>query len=114
MSSFRSIENKYDVYRGKNCMKKFCEYLREQTMKIINFKKKKKKLLTKKQQELYEDAQICYVCKEKFKNKYLKDKNYRKVRDHCHYTVDYIGAAQSICNSKYSVPKQIPIIFHNG
>ena len=36
ISSFRSIENKHDVYRGKYCMKKFYEYLREQTMKIIN------------------------------------------------------------------------------
>ena len=29
---------------------------------------------------------ICYIYKEKFENKYLKDKKYRKVRDHCHYT----------------------------
>ena len=42
ISSFKSIENKQDVYRGKDYMKKFCEYLREHTIKIINFKKKKK------------------------------------------------------------------------
>ena len=41
ISSFRSIENKHDVYRSKDCMKKFCEFLREHAMKIINFKKKK-------------------------------------------------------------------------
>ena len=40
ISSFRSIE-KHDVYRGKDCMKRFCEFLREHVMKIINFKKKK-------------------------------------------------------------------------
>ena len=51
ISSFRSIENKHDVYRGKDCMKKFCELLREQVIKRINFKKKKMKLLTKEQQE---------------------------------------------------------------
>ena len=39
LSSFRSIENKHDVYRGKNCMKKFCEHLREHAMKIIRFLK---------------------------------------------------------------------------
>ena len=49
ISSFRSIENKQDVYRGKDCMKKFCEFLREHVVKIINLKKKKKKLLTKEQ-----------------------------------------------------------------
>ena len=41
VSSFISIENKHDVYRGKDCIKKFCELLRKHAMKIINFKKKK-------------------------------------------------------------------------
>ena len=35
ISSFRSTENKHDVYRGKDSRKKFFEYLREHTMKII-------------------------------------------------------------------------------
>ena len=30
-------------------------------------------------------------------NKYLKDKKDRKVRDHCHYTGEYRGAAHNIC-----------------
>ena len=37
--SFKNIENKHDVYRGKDCMKKFRESLREHAMNIINFKK---------------------------------------------------------------------------
>ena len=40
ISLLKSTENKYDVYRGKDCMKKFCESLREHAMKIISFKKK--------------------------------------------------------------------------
>ena len=65
------------------------------------------KLLTKEQQESYENANICYICKKKkILNKYLQDKKYRKVRDHCHYTEEYRGAAHSICNLKYSVPKK--------
>ena len=112
--SFRSIENNHDVYRGKDCMKKFCESLREHAMKIINFKKKNMKLWTKEQQESHENAKICYICKEKLESKYLKDKKYRKVRDHCHYTGVYRGAAHSICNLKYSVTNTIPIVFHNG
>ena len=43
-------------------MKKFCESLKEHAMEIINFKKVK--LLPKEQQESYENAKICYVCKE--------------------------------------------------
>ena len=40
ISSFKSIENKHHVYRGKYCMKTFCELLRQQEMKIIDFFKK--------------------------------------------------------------------------
>ena len=54
------------------------------------------------------------LLKEKFENKYLKDNKYRKVRDHCHYTGEYRGAAHSICNLKYSVPKEVPLVFDNG
>ena len=114
ISSFRNIENKHDVYRGKNCMKKYCESLKEQAIKIVNFKKKKMKLLTKEQQESYENAKICYICKEKIDKKYLKDEKYLKVRDHCHYTGEYRGAAHIIYNLNYSVPKKIPMLFHNG
>ena len=37
-------------------MKKFCEFVREHAMKIINFEKKKMKLLTKEQQKSYENV----------------------------------------------------------
>ena len=83
-------------------------------MKIINFKKKKMKLLTKEQQESYKNAKICYICKEQFRNKYVKDKKYPQVRDHCHYTGDYRGVVYSICDSEHSVPKQILTALHNG
>ena len=36
ISSFRSIEYKHDVYRGKDCMKKFCEFFREHATKTIH------------------------------------------------------------------------------
>ena len=99
-------------YRGKGCMKKFWDFLREHAMKIINFEKKKMKLLTEQQKQPYENAKICYICIKNFENKYLDDIKYHKVRDF-HYTGEYRGAAHSICNLKCSVPKKIPIVFHN-
>ena len=36
ISSFRSTETKHDLYRGKDCMKKLFEYLREHAIKIIS------------------------------------------------------------------------------
>ena len=47
ISLFRSIENKHDVQRDEDCMKKFCESLREHAIKIINFKSKKTKIINK-------------------------------------------------------------------
>ena len=73
-------------------------------MKKINLKKLK--LQTKEQEESYEKAKICYICKGTFENKYVEDEKYRKVRDHCHYVGGYRGAAHSICNLKYSILKK--------
>ena len=70
ISSFRRIENKHDVYRSKDCIKKVFGFLREHAMKMVNFKKKKMELLTKELQESYENSKICYICKEKYKNKH--------------------------------------------
>ena len=39
ISSFKSIENKHDVYRGNDSVKKFCESAREHAIEIIDFKK---------------------------------------------------------------------------
>ena len=45
--TFDHIGNKHTLYRGKDCVKKFCESLREHAKKIINFEKKKILSLTK-------------------------------------------------------------------
>ena len=44
----------------------------------------------------------------------IKIKKQKKVRDHCHYTGKFRGAAHSECNLRYKVPKEIPVVFHNG
>ena len=45
------------------------------------------------------------------------DENYKnkgKIKDHCHYIGKFRGAAHSKCNLNYNVPKDIPVINHNG
>ena len=37
----------------------------------------------------------------------------KKVRDNCHYTGKFRGAAQNICNLRYKIFNEIPVIFHN-
>ena len=36
------------------------------------------------------------------------------IKDHCNYTGKCRGAAHDICNLRYKIPKEIPIVFHNG
>ena len=72
------------------------------------------KLLTKEHEESYQNRKIYYICKEKHNNKYANDKKYRKVRDGYHYTGEYRSPAHNVCNLKFSVPKDISIVFHNG
>ena len=51
-------------------------------MEIINFKKNKMTLLTNEEQKSDENAKSCYISKEKFEDKHVKDKKYCKVRFH--------------------------------
>ena len=109
--SFDESKNKLNYYRGDDCMKKFCKDLREHATKMINYEKKKMIPLTTKEEIYHNKQKICYICKKEFNN---NDKKQQKVRDHCHYTGKCRGAAHNICNLRYKVPKEIPVVFHNG
>ena len=59
----------------------------------------------------YSQLKICYICKKNENiNKYTSDRDYSKVKDHCHYAGTYRSAGHSICNLKYSIPKEIPVV----
>ena len=92
-------------------MKKFCKDLRKHATKIINYEKKKMIPLTKEEKIHYNEQEACYICEKEFDT---SNKKHYKVRDHCHYTGKYRGAAHSICNLRYKIPKEIPVVFHNG
>ena len=96
-SLFKCLENKHDVYRGKDCMKKFFKYLIEHTMKIINFKKKKVQIINKLTTGIiWKKHKTVIIVKRKTKRNMPKI----KVRDYCHCTEEYRGAVHSICNLK--------------
>ena len=63
--------------------------------------------LTKSQLKKYKRATKCHICFKPFSEKK------RKVRDHCHYSGLYRGAAHSSCNLQYKISSYIPVIFHN-
>ena len=98
-------------------MERFSKELRDHAMKIINYEEKEMIPLTDKENKSYEKQKVCYICKKEFSTD-ENDKNafklYHKVRDHCHYNGKFRGAAHSICNLRYTTPKEIPVVFHNG
>ena len=70
-------------------MKMFCKDLKDQAMKIINYKKKEMTPLIDEEKEAHENQKTCYICKKEFcidENDKKEFKNLQKVRDHCHYT----------------------------
>ena len=79
VSSFKSIENKHDVYIGKDCTNRFCEFLRGCTMKITNFKKEKKKLLTKEEEENIKLQKSAIFVKKNLKINMWKINNFLKL-----------------------------------
>ena len=98
-------------------MKVFCKDLKDQAMKIINYEKKEMIPLTDEEKVTWKSKKLLHM-KQEFCMNENNEKEFKlkqKVRDHCHYTGTYRGAAaHSICNSRYKIPKEIPVVFHNG
>ena len=53
----------------------------------------------------YVNSTLCHICNEELGED--------RVRDHCHLSGKFSGAAHEICNLKYKVPKFFPVVFHN-
>ena len=103
------VDNPLTQYRGSDCVEKFCEHIISEAKRLYNsFPEKPMEPLTESQIIEYKKATKCQICLKPF-----WDECNRKVRDHCHYTGLYRGAAHSFCNLKYSIPKYIPVVFHN-
>ena len=99
-------------YRERDCMERFCDDLNEHITRISNYEMKLMGLLTKEEKESYGNQELCHRCDKEFCTD--NNKEMRKVRDHCHYTRKYRGAAHSKCNLEYKIVKEIPVLFHNG
>ena len=96
-------------YTGKNAERVFLKYLEEDIKMIANIPKKEI-IFGEKEKERYNEETRCWICKGEFDD---KDKNKEKVKDHCHYTGRYRGAAHNECNLNYRNPNFTPMVFHN-
>ena len=85
------------LFKGKDCINKFITWVLD--------KEKWTKQMTKRLIITDEDEEIRWICK--------RELNTDKVRDHCHVTGNFRGAAHNKCNLKLRIPRKLPIIFHN-
>ena len=106
--AYGKVTNPLKEYRGKDCVSKFCEHIIAEAHRLYeSFPEKPMEPLTKAQLKEYNCATKCHICFKPF-----REWN-QKVRDHCHYSGKYRGAAHSLCNLQYKIPSYIPVVFHN-
>ena len=64
-------------------------------------------IMITEENERFEMSNTCWICDKLFPN------NDNKVKDHCHITGKYRGAAHYSCNINLRITKKVPVIFHN-
>ena len=106
--AYGEVENPLRLYRGKDCVEKFCDHIKEEVKRLYHmFPEKPMDHLTAEKWREYRDVDDCHICYKPFNDKDPK------VRDHCHYTGKYRGPAHRSCNLRYKIPPYIPVVFHN-
>lgn len=99
----------YKTKRGPKCVEWFAEELLRLADSIQDIYNRPKPLkMTRTNDRNFASATHCHICEQKFEE-YDDD----RVRDHCHLTGKYRGAAHNECNRGYRDSRDIPVIFHN-
>ena len=97
------------AYRGADAAEHFLKALQVEEDQIrIKLANPQPMLMSSKDRKAHKTATICHVCQ--------KPLHGDSVRDHCHITGKYRGAAHNECNLKLRInPKtmKIPVVFHN-
>ena len=96
------------VYRGDNVADTFIEHMMEVEEFLKDRLKTENALALEMMEEdemTFKQASICHICS--------KTLGGDSVRDHCHITGEYRGAAHKNCNINFRLRKRIPVVFHN-
>ena len=64
-------------------------------------------IISEEEEHLLQQSSSCWISEK------LIDNDDKKVRDHCHVTGRFRGAAHWSCNINLQLTKKVPIIFHN-
>ncbi len=109
--TFDNSRHKLFEFVGNNCVEDLVSKLKEISKTCILEMKNNVEIKMEVEDETnHRNAKTCSICNEEF-DKSLKAKH--KVRDHCHRTGNYRGAAHSKCNINYFNNRYLPVVFHN-
>ena len=108
--SFNENLSKTVTYRMKSenadISQIFVEMIEDDITRIQNIPPKPL-IMTQNDWKDFNESTKCWICQEEF------EEDEKKVRDHCHFTGKFRGAAHNSCNLKYRKPWFTPVIFHN-
>ena len=104
---YKSVKREYvkEEEEDPDVIDVFINWLEEDIKQIANLGNEKM-IITAEEEEEFKQASDCWICGKKLN---LED----RVRDHCHFTGRYRGAAHNQCNLKCSKPNNISVFFHN-
>ena len=106
--TYDSSRNKLYKFEGVDCVINMIEQLRVLSKRCIEEMQHNQDMkLTEADKKDFCNATQCHICKGPFGDKC------RKVRDHCHRTGCYRGAAHNACNINYYLNRYLPVVFHN-
>ena len=98
------------VYRGENAAYEFIKAILKEykyCKKVMNKHFNKNLIMSEEEEHLFQQSNSCWICEK------LIDNDDEKVRDHCHITEKFRGAAHWSFNINLQLTKKVPIITHN-
>ena len=63
-------------------------------------------IMTEEEEKFFQKSNSCWICKKLIAN------DDEKLRDHCHVTSKFRGAAHKIYDINFQLTKKVPVIFH--
>ena len=100
-------ENEIVTYSGENVVENFLDRMMIISQSLADkMKTNIPMVFTEDDEKEYKLTSTCHICK-----RHMKPND--KVRDHCHFTGRYRGAAHFKCNLAFKHSNMIPVFFHN-
>jgi hypothetical protein len=106
--TFDSSRNKYYKFEGRDCVINLIEQLRLLAKRCVEEQRKNERMvMIAKDYALFNNSTTCHICSGPI------FEGQTKVRDHCHRTGKFRGAAHQNCNINYYTNRFLPVVFHN-